>query len=108
MVTARLLMLIETGQIVSAPRVARLAARMNRRLEPGPAAELMPAVLPEGAGVWGLVGRLGQANHAAWVITLPGGRRLALAIFTRLDADEPEIVREIADAILSEGFLEPQ
>lgn len=98
--TARLLFLIESGQVVSRTRAARIAEMAERNPGRDPMAECLPESLPEGSHIWGMAGWRGNANHVALVLRLPGGRRLAVVALTQIEGDHPEIPRAIVEGVL--------
>lgn len=94
--TARLLALIDTGQIVSGPRTAQLAHLMARAAS-GEALGEPPEGLP---ALWGLTAAAPGACHGAWVISRADGRRLAVAVMTRLPTPDPGALWDVVWTVI--------
>jgi beta-lactamase family protein len=100
--TVRLLFLLATEQMIDPHRSGQLLSLMERPLgdSPDPILSRLPMGLPDRTRVWGLAGWSGEANHAAWLIALPSGDRIALAVFIRGGHGDAALVREAAAAVL--------
>ena len=108
--TARLLVELVRGRLVSPARSAQMLALLRRDLAaPPPAADpdseshgFTAAGLPPGARLWSKAGWTSTARHAATSVELPDGRRLVLVLFTTGSAERrsllPDLTREVLHA----------
>jgi hypothetical protein len=98
--TARLLALVSQGEIITRSGAGRLLATVARPAGPVEVMERLPRGLPDGTRVWGLAGWTRRANHGAWVVALPDGRRLVVVALVRMDRDAPEVVSELGEQMI--------
>lgn len=104
--TARLLREIATGRCVSENRCQQMLELMardfsNPQSTDSQGREFIGAGLPPKAKLWSKAGFMSTARHDAAIVELPGGKKIALVIFTtRPDSKEiiPAITRGIVAA----------
>lgn len=105
--TARLLVELVHGRLVSPERSRQMLALLQRDLTaPVPADPdseshgFTAAGLPPGTRLWSKAGWTSTARHAATYLELPDGRRLVLVVFTTGSAERRGLLPDLARAVL--------
>ena len=100
--TARLLYLLARGKVLSAAHREHLFGLMHRDYEHGtdPQSRRIGAGLPPGSTLDSKAGWTSDTNHDAAMVTLPGGKRFILVVFTRTSYEHPEIVGYVAERVV--------
>lgn len=104
--TARLVVEIATGRCVTPARSAEMMALLARdpaapTPDPDDQALFTGPALPPGAKLWSKAGWTSQTRHDAAYVELPGGAKFVLVVFTLGHANEREIIRTVARAIVA-------
>ena len=105
--TARLLVEIATGKLVTRERSLQMMELLHRRpFEKDPdvqSREYTGVALPAGAKLWSKAGWTSEVRHDAAYVELPGGSKFVLITFTTGHSKEKEIIPEVAKAVV-QGF----
>ena len=100
--TARLLYLLVRGKVLTEAHRQHLFGLMHRDYEHGtdPQSRRIGAGLPPGSSLDSKAGWTSDTNHDAAIVTLPGGERFILVVFTRTSYEHPEIVGYVAERVV--------